>query len=143
MIRIDDDEISRNLLKQMMVATDPQIKEMYKSLLTDHLTKIPSSSKKSPNKGYVPPASLFSVEDLTQQFRKEDFGEDLPQTLPGIHQAIKELRNTIKENRRLCIENHKELSIRLMNTQEASSSQNSDISGKAENWTFHANPIMS
>jgi len=97
MMRTDDDEISRNLLKQMMVATDPQIKEMYKSLLTDHLTKIPSSSKKSPNKGYVPPASLFSVEDLTQQFRKEDFGEDLPQTLPGIHQAIKELR---KDNKR-------------------------------------------
>jgi len=66
MMRTDDDEISRNLLTQMMAATDPQIKEMYKSLLTDHLTKIPSSSKKSPNKGYVPHASLFSVEALTR-----------------------------------------------------------------------------
>lgn len=89
MMKSDYDETSRNIFAQMMNAAKPQIKNMYKSLLTEHLKQGPAESKKSPNKGYVPPATLFSVEALTRQFRNEDFGEDLPQTLLAVHQAIK------------------------------------------------------
>ena len=81
----------RSYFTQMIAATDPQIKEMYKTLLMHHLKQSPSKPKDQPNKGYVPPASLFSVEALTRQFRNEDFGEDLPQTLPSIHQQSKNL----------------------------------------------------
>lgn len=101
MMKSEDDEISRNLFTQMMAASDQQLKEMYRSMLTDHLSK--KTSKSSSNRGYVPPTSLFSVEALTRQFKNEEFGEDLPQTLPVMHMAIKELRKTVKENKRLCI----------------------------------------
>jgi hypothetical protein len=59
MMKTDYDEISKNIFAQMMAATDPQMKEMYRSLLTEHLKKPPSTSWNSPNKGYVPPATLF------------------------------------------------------------------------------------
>ena len=80
----ETDEQTINLFAQIMAATNPQLKEMYKELLLSNLnSKLVRQS--NPNKGYVPPASLFSVEALTRQFRQEDFGEDLPQTLPSIH----------------------------------------------------------
>jgi len=78
MMKTDYDEINKNIFSQMMVASDPQIKNMYKTLSSEHLNKAPSDSKKATTKGYVPPDSLFSVEALTRQFRNEDFGEDFP-----------------------------------------------------------------
>ena len=133
-MKTDYDETSKNIFAQMIAATDPQMKDMYRSLLTEHLKKTPSNLKNSPNKGYVPPATLFSVEALTKQFRNEDFGEDMPQTLPEVHQEIKELRKTIKENRRLCVEKHNELSLRILNAQASpASSSQGPVSGKTEN----------
>lgn len=42
------------------------------------------------------------------------------------------------------IENHNELSIRLMNAQSAiaPNSQGPEVSGNRENWTSHTNPFM-
>lgn len=91
----------------MMATTDPQLKEMYKELLVNQLSS-KLAKHNNPNRGYVPPASLFSVEAFTRQFRQEYFGEDLPQNLPSILRAIKELRKRVKENRRLCIESHQD-----------------------------------
>ena len=107
------DEQTRNFFTQMMAATDPQLKDMYKELLLTKLNSRPPNQN-NPNRGYVPLASLFSVEALTRQFRQEDFGEDLPHTLPSIHKAIKELRKIVKENRRLCIESHQDCQLRKM-----------------------------
>lgn len=59
MMKTDDEETSRNLFAQMMAATDQQLKDMYKTLLMDHLKQVPSSVKNQPNKGYVPPATLY------------------------------------------------------------------------------------
>jgi len=62
--------------------------------------------------------------------------------LPAIHQAIKDLRKVIKENWRLFIEKHNEISLRMMNAQAASASTSQGpISGKTQNWTSHINPI--
>jgi len=141
MTKIDYEETSRNLFTQMMAGTDPQLKEMYKTLLMDHLKQVHSSLKNQPHKGYVPPATLFSVEALTRKFRNEEFGEDLPQTLPAIHQAIKELRKTMKENKKLCFENHRDLSMKMIGSQGASASRNPPLSGKPENWTYVVNPV--
>ena len=93
----ETEEQTRNLFAQMMPATDPQLKEMYKELLVNQLSSKPEKQN-NPNIGNVPPASLFSVEALTRKFRQEDFGEDLPQTLLSIHKAVKELRKILKEN---------------------------------------------
>ena len=83
MMKNEEDEMSRNLFTQMMATSDPQLKEMYKTLLMDHINKA-SRGKSTAQKGYVPPASLFSVEALTRQFRNEEFGEYLLQTLPAM-----------------------------------------------------------
>ena len=109
----ESNEQARNIFTQMTAATDPQLKDMYKELLINHLNS-KTAKQSNPNRGYVPPASLFSVEALTRQFRQEDFGEDLPRTLPNIHQEIKDLRKTVKENRRHCIESHQDCQLRKM-----------------------------
>jgi len=52
MMKSEDDEIRKNLLTQMMAASDQQLKEMYRFMLTDHLSK--KTSKSSSNRGYFP-----------------------------------------------------------------------------------------
>jgi len=56
-----------------------------------------------------------------------------------MHMAIKELRKTVKENKRLCIENHRDLSVKLLHANVASTSYSKpEASKKEENWTYIA-----
>lgn len=59
----------------------------------------------------------MSVEGLTHQFRVAEFGEDLPQTLPAVHQAVKELRKELKDLKQQCNSNHLSLSARMSSFQ--------------------------
>jgi len=110
---LDYDELSRNYLTQMVNFDDPKLKEMYKGLLMTHLQQSKSQQYQEQQKSqinhqhsYIPSTTLFSVDGLTRQFRQQTIEDDLPQTLPAISQAIKDLKKEVRENRRLCIEAH-------------------------------------